>query len=330
MDGGHVIPEEIRGLLEQRSTYQGWLGRLDELGAEYRPEVADKVRADYSSRLSEVEAKLEGHRSELETALGERTEAVERVSGEHDARTAELEETQLRHVVGEFDDAEWEARRAEHQGLIDELEAELASERSAVESLQAVLGEFAGSAAAAAAAGAEAEPEALAVEHDEWTDPATVEEEPAEAPEPEVGAEEPEAESDDWMTQPLEGVESDDSAAAEGGEAVKAVLVDPDVVESEFADTDFVEAVVVDKEEAEAPATPEAAEPEAAEPMAAEPEADEPAAEPDAEPDEFMDELEFLESLSLDDADSFDAVSAMLDEDESGREGDSKRKPEDH
>ncbi|MCL7972805.1 MAG: hypothetical protein M8866_12070, partial [marine benthic group bacterium] len=55
-----------------------------------------------------------------------------------------------------------------------------------------------------------------------------------------------------------------------------------------------------------------------------------PAAE--AEPDEFMDELEFLESLSLDDADSFDAVSAMLDEDESGsgEEADSKRKSEDH
>jgi len=55
--------------------------------------------------------------------------------------------------------------------------------------------------------------------------------------------------------------------------------------------------------------------------------------EPDvveAEPDEFMDELEFLESLSLDDADNFDAVSAMLDEDEdSGADGESGSKTED-
>ena len=42
------------------------------------------------------------------------------------------------------------------------------------------------------------------------------------------------------------------------------------------------------------------------------------------EPAEFMDELEFLESLSLDDAENFDAVSAMLDEEEgdAGSEGD--------
>jgi hypothetical protein len=51
----------------------------------------------------------------------------------------------------------------------------------------------------------------------------------------------------------------------------------------------------------------------------------------EAEPEEFMDELEFLESLSLDDADSFDAVSAMLDEDkDSEGDGESRDKTEDH
>ena len=47
----------------------------------------------------------------------------------------------------------------------------------------------------------------------------------------------------------------------------------------------------------------------------------------EADSGDFMDELEFLESLSLDDADNFDAVSAMLDEDEgeSGADAGSKR-----
>ena len=124
MDVGHVIPEAIRELLEQRGTYQGWLTRLDELGNEFRPEVAEKVRGDYASRLATVETELAGHRTELETALSDRTVSVEKVAGEHDARSAELEETQLRHVVGEFDDEEWGRRRAEHQVGIDELEAE--------------------------------------------------------------------------------------------------------------------------------------------------------------------------------------------------------------
>ena len=114
MDVGHVIPEAIRELLEQRGTYQGWLTRLDELGNEFRPEVAEKVRGDYAGRLATVETELEGHRTELETALANRAAAVDEVAGEHDARSAELEETQLRHVVGEFDDEEWERRRAEY------------------------------------------------------------------------------------------------------------------------------------------------------------------------------------------------------------------------
>jgi len=41
--------------------------------------------------------------------------------------------------------------------------------------------------------------------------------------------------------------------------------------------------------------------------------------------DEFLDELEFLESLSLDDADSFDAVSRMLEDEESNGDGSSGR-----
>lgn len=38
-----------------------------------------------------------------------------------------------------------------------------------------------------------------------------------------------------------------------------------------------------------------------------------------ADEDEYLDELEFLESLSLDESDRFDAVSAMLEEDEGGK-----------
>jgi hypothetical protein len=41
--------------------------------------------------------------------------------------------------------------------------------------------------------------------------------------------------------------------------------------------------------------------------------------------DDFLDELEFLESLSLDDADSFDAVSRMLEDEESNGDGSSGR-----
>ncbi|MCL7960122.1 MAG: hypothetical protein M8861_08025 [marine benthic group bacterium] len=321
MDVGHVIPEAIRELLEQRGTYQGWLTRLDELGSEFRPEVAEKVRGDYAGRLATVETELEGHRTELETALADRTAAVDKVAGEHDARSAELEETQLRHVVGEFDDEEWERRRAEHQVGIDELEAELTTQRSAVESLQTVLGELTGAAAVVAVAEeVELEPPVpaeLAVVEDEWTESS-----------PDEGADQ--AEADDapepldsagdtaWMTQPFAEV-AEETAEPEGDPEAQAELeVEPEseVETGVDSETEAEEAVEPAEEAQDVPV--EAVE--ETEPVLVE-----------AEPDEFMDELEFLESLSLDDADSFDAVSAMLDEDgESKGDGESRDKTEEH
>ena len=288
MDGGHVIPEAIQGLLEKRGTFQEWLSRLDELGSEFRPEVAEKVRNDYAGRLAAVETELEGHRSELEAVLAERTEAVEKVASQHDARSAELEETQLRHVVGEFDDEEWELRRAEHQAEIDEMEAELTAQRSAVEALDSVLAELSG------AGPSKAVVDLVATEKTADL-PETEESEEQEADDDQLTAAESGEIADAWMTQPFD-------EADQGTELEEAV--------EEIVTAELVE------------------EPEAEEPEAVEPEA-EPAVERDEE-EEFTDELEFLESLSLDDPDNFDAVSAMLDEDgDSADDDESDRKSED-
>jgi hypothetical protein len=306
MDAGHVIPETIQALLEKRTTFQDWLSRLEALGSDFRPDVAEKVRSDYEGRLTEVEGELEGHRTELESALAERSATADRIAGRHDAHCAELEETELRHAVGEFDEEEWERLRSEQQSAIDELEDDLSAQRSAVESLQTVLGELAG--AAVIAAPAELEPpvvEELAAAEDE-------------APEI-VEVVEVEEEST-WMTQPFEGTE----LASELEEAVEDVaaleLVEEVIVETEDADAEFVEAKVVEAEPAPDEEVDISEERSESEPVLDQ-----------AEPGEFMDELEFLESLSLDDADNFDAVSALLDEEggDSGADADSERKTED-
>ncbi|MFQ5747112.1 MAG: hypothetical protein ACE5HF_07835 [Gemmatimonadota bacterium] len=227
-----AIPDEIRSLLEERATFQDWLGKLGDLRAKYRPAVADRVESDYRERLSKVEGELATHRAELEKALSSRQNRAATLDGQIDDRRAELEEVELRHAVGEFDDAEWERRREEHTGALAEMEKSLGIEREAVAELEGVLGELTGARPVArpeTADGLEAEVEA-------W------EEELEEAP-----AGEPESAED---------------------------------------------------EEAEAPAGDEAA--------------------------DFKDELEFLESLSLDDAENFDAVSRMLDEDGGGEGGEDR------
>ena len=226
MDVGHVIPEAIRELLDKRGTFQGWLKRLDELGSDFRPEVASKVRSDYASRLGEVESELEGHRAELETALADRAGAVEKVAAEHDARSAELEETQLRHVVGEFDDAEWERRRAEHQVQIDEFEAELTAQRSAVDSLQTVLSELAGQASVITFS------DAIEADEEPLDEPAVAEDESA------------------WMTQPFDDAadespevdEEEEVQEDEAAEEVTAVVEEEEVVD-EAEEVEVVEAM---------------------------------------------------------------------------------------
>jgi hypothetical protein len=249
MEGEHVIPDEIRQLLERRSTFQEWLHRLDELDGGFRPEVSGKVRTDYANRLSEVEGELQGHRDALESALSKRRSAVDDAEGRHDVRSAELEESRLRHTVGEFDDAEWEKQRKQHQSVLDKLDAELAEHRAAVDMLEVVLAEL----NAPARTPSEAES-------------------PAE--EPPVPGEVVTAE-DGWPTpEPTTG----DFEAAESGEETAAVT---ETVAEEGEEEDLV----TDASNSKGPS-------------------------------EFADELEFLESLSLDDARSFDAVSAMLEESE--------------
>jgi hypothetical protein len=259
-----VIPEAIRSLLEQRAQYMEWISRLDDLGGQYRHEVASRVRADYRDRLTGVEDQLHGHRAELESSLSERQARLAQLEQRHEQCAAELEEVELRHQVGEFDADEWERRKAEHGEELETVGEELELEREAVSELGTVLVQVT------------APSEAVATKHVEpgaWSEPASEV----------VVAEEREAigvESDDA------GLEAQSAASEIGGEG-----------SAEVGDTGTLEESVVEP---------------AAEAFFEEDTVEESGG------DEFLDELEFLESLSLDDPESFDAVSKMLEDEGEG------------
>jgi hypothetical protein len=246
-----VIPEAIRSLLEQRARYMEWLAKLDDLGGQYRPEVARRVRGDYQERLTGVEDELHGHQAELESSLAERQSRLGELEQRHDACAAELEEIELRHQVGEFDDSEWEDRKSEREQELRGIVEELDVERDAVEELGSVLVQV--TAPSEAAATRHVEPGA-------WVEP-----------------------------------------AADVGFARSAETAGPEAAE-EPADDGL--------ELAEEPATAID---------------EETASEGDGDEDAFLDELEFLESLSLDDPESFDAVSKMLEDESDGHEGESEK-----
>ena len=271
-----VIPDAIRTLLERRAQYMEWLAKLDDLGGKYRPAVAKRVRADYRDRLTGVEDELHGHKEEIETSLSQRKGQLSAFEERHDVCAAELEEAELRHQVGEFDDGEWESRKEAHERELAEVASALDVEREAVALLGAVLLQV--TAPSEAAATRRVEPGA-------WTESGA------------AGLQETVVED---LLDEGRSTDADALKAAEDVLGELAAVVE-ESVEAEQVE-EFVEQVVEEVNEPEEPI-------------------DEKTSSTDG--DEFLDELEFLESLSLDDPDSFDAVSKML-EDESERppEGD--------
>ncbi len=291
-----VIPDEIRTLLEQRARYMEWLSKLDGLDRNFRPEVANRVRQDYRDRLSGVEAELLGHREELETTLASRKEQLARYEKRHDACAAELEEAELRHQVGEYGEDEWKERKASHENDLEAVARSLAVEREAVSELGAVLLQVTASSEAAAT---------RHVEPGAWTEPVS-------------------GGSQEFGRGSSGGVEAGTSGEAEQAEEVAGV---------EDAPTDAYEVAEQVLGDLTAGMSEETGNPgqvaEVIEPTVVEIGEQEQIVHEEADSsagDEFLDELEFLESLSLDDPDSFDAVSRMLEEEsDTPRSDDSDR-----
>ena len=119
----------IQRLLDERRQYEAFITRLDS-AADATPErVRGRVRADYEARLRAVIDELRAHadsaRQMLEQKQQFRTELETRETG----AAERLAETELRHAVGEYDEAQW------HQVHADAL-AELVSVREELQALE--------------------------------------------------------------------------------------------------------------------------------------------------------------------------------------------------
>lgn len=260
-DQNQIIPGAIQALLDQRTTFQDWLAKLDGVVSDFRPEVAEKVRKDYEDRLTGVEAELGTHSKELEGAVVARVARLDELAAEHDSRSADLEEAQLRHEVGEYTQSDWEEKRVEHASQLDTLSDEIGAERVAVTELEGVLAQVTGK-----------------------------------QPQSAVLHVLPDQDGDGSDDESLDEDTADSTDEAE--EETKASSED---LTEDDADSDMDLALV-------------------AEIVPAEADADAASAGAESEDGAFLDELEFLESLSMDETPNFDAVSQLLEEEEAGTE----------
>jgi hypothetical protein len=141
----------VHELVAQRDQLRGWIARLDEVGNGAPSRVAQRVRADYEERLRRVTEALSAHAEEVQRSLeslrGELDAAEERRAQAADA----LEETRLRHLIGELDEPAWDQARAPLEQDVAAAEEALARTRGEVERLSSLSSEISAGGAQAAA-----------------------------------------------------------------------------------------------------------------------------------------------------------------------------------
>jgi hypothetical protein len=138
-----VSIDDVRALVAERRRFDDWLSALEGRRAETPDHVYARVHGDYRTRRERVLSQLHAQApalSELLASLDTRSEALAaRMGAQEDERT----EAMLRHAVGEFDDAAWQAVRDRVEASLQtmreehhELDAQRADVRQLLEDSQ--------------------------------------------------------------------------------------------------------------------------------------------------------------------------------------------------
>lgn len=125
----------IQRLLEERRQYEAWLVRLNSAANATPEPVRVRVGADYAARLKAVNEELKIHAEAAQTLVAQRREQQTDLVRKERAAAERLSEAELRHAVGEYDEAQW---TQVHKDVI----AELVSVREELQAVQAEIAQL--------------------------------------------------------------------------------------------------------------------------------------------------------------------------------------------
>ncbi len=147
---------EIQRLLDEKHQLEQWLERLSIAADETADHVRSKVGDDYSKRLEAVIEELHGYRDQVDQTLERHKEKWEDLVAREAQASEQLSEAELRHAVGEYDEAKWTQKHAEILEALVRIREELQVAQSEIASLEEVVGLAEGPGAEAEEAEAEA------------------------------------------------------------------------------------------------------------------------------------------------------------------------------
>ena len=97
----------IQRLLEERRQYEAWLARITATADSAPEHVRTRVKADYEARLKAVTEELKSHAEAARQLIAQRKETLLELQKKEKGAAERLAETELRHEVGEYDEAQW-------------------------------------------------------------------------------------------------------------------------------------------------------------------------------------------------------------------------------
>src|SRR5216117_1728436 len=108
----------IQRLLEERRQYEAWIARLNNAADATPGHVRARVRADYEARLAAVIEELKAHGESAREAIEQKKQLRGELQKKEALAADKLTETELRHAVGEYDEAHWSQM---HKDVLAEL-----------------------------------------------------------------------------------------------------------------------------------------------------------------------------------------------------------------
>lgn len=135
-----MATEDLKGIVDQRSSLQQKLTRMEELKDSVKPEIYEKIRFDYQNQLDGINNKLRTSQEFIQVELQEYQEQREKILKKKSALEDELEETTFRHTIGEFSQETFDVMKAKKQRELDESENKLQELETKIKSLQEMMG----------------------------------------------------------------------------------------------------------------------------------------------------------------------------------------------
>ncbi len=126
----------IQRLLEERRQYQAWIARLGSAEDATPEPVRVRVKADYEARLKAVTEELRSHADSARQAIEQKKHIRAELQKKEALAAEKLSETELRHAVGEYDEAQWSQVHKDALAELVSIREELEAIEGEIEKLQ--------------------------------------------------------------------------------------------------------------------------------------------------------------------------------------------------